>query len=99
MCQKVGMKCCGQKQHFVYHRQYCSVIDDLESLELCKLYKDFSVREEQVDVKTKTKLMELIGMRPHAEMFFLDEETCEVLWDTGSMVSLVDTNWIKTTFS
>ena len=61
------------------------------------VYKDFSVREEQVDSKIKSKLMRLIGVRPMLKCF-LDDEIFEVLWDTGSMVSLVDTKWVKTYF-
>ena len=110
VCQKVGVtKSCGkcksaqycskscQKQHIVYHRKYCSAIMDLESLELQKLYKDYSVREEQIDVMTKTKLIKLIGVRPMLKCF-LDDGSFEVLWDTGSMISLMDIKWVKKYF-
>ncbi|MCH2405578.1 MAG: hypothetical protein MK200_05230 [Nitrosopumilus sp.] len=86
-----------QKKHFPKHRKYCSVITDLENLEVQKLYKNHSVREEQVDTKTRSKLIRLIGDKPL--MFCtLDGVEFEVLWDTGSMISLVDLNWVKKYF-
>ena len=86
-----------QKKHFPDHSKYCSAISDLEKLELHKLYRDSSVREEQVDGKTQTKLLNLIGEKPLLKCK-LDGKDAEVLWDTGSMVSLVDTEWIKKHF-
>ena len=52
------------KQHLPYHVKYCSAITDLEYFELQKLYKNHSVRQEQIDVKTQNKLVKLIGKKP-----------------------------------
>ena len=109
VCSKSGVMRCGkckcaiycsklcQKKHFPYHTQYCTAISDLEKLELKKLYKDHTVREEQIDSKTRTKLLKLIGEKPMLKCT-LDGMDAKVLWDTGSMISLVDTNWVKMHF-
>ena len=110
VCKKSGgTKSCGkckstrycsrecQKEHFRAHKVYCSVISDLEEHELKKLYRDYTVREEEVDVKTKKNLMKLIGEKPMLRCS-LDTKEVNVLWDTGSMISLVDAEWVKSYF-
>ena len=86
-----------QKEHFSHHSKYCSAISDLAEFELKKLYNDHSVREQQVDGKTRTKMLKLIGEKPMLNCT-LDNTDVEVLWDTGSMISLVDTKWVKKYF-
>ena len=110
VCQKSGvMLRCGvcksgkycskqcQKKHYPDHSKFCSAISQLKTLELQKLYNDSSVREEQMDVKTRRKFIKLIGEKPMLKCK-LDGIDFNVLWDTGSMVSLVDTNWVKCNF-
>ena len=109
VCSKSGVMTCGkckcaiycsklfQKKHFPCHTQYCTAISDLEELELKKLYKNHTVREEQIDSKTRTKLLKLIGEKPMLKCT-LDGMDAKVLWDTGSMISLVDTKWVKMYF-
>ena len=110
VCQKSGvMMRCGacksgkycskrcQRQHYPHHVEFCSAISELEKLELNKLYKDYSIREEQIDSKTRSKFVKLVGEKPMLKCH-LDGSDFDVLWDTGSMVSLVDKNWVKRHF-
>ena len=96
---KSGIYCSKQcqKKHYPDHSKFCSAISQLEKLKLKKLHKDYSVREEQMDVKTKKKFIKLIGEKPMLKCK-LDGVNFNVLWDTGSMVSLVDANWVKCNF-
>ena len=86
-----------QLQHLPYHAQYCSMIAELQKIEIQKLYKDFSVRQVQVDFKTKKKMLKLVGEKPMIQCF-LGGKKFDLLWDTGSMVSLVDVKWMKNNF-
>ena len=110
VCEKSGeMMRCGdcksarycskycRQQHFPYHVKYYSDITDLEYIERQKLYKKHLVRQEQIDVKTRNKLVKLIGEKPVVKCI-LDGVHCEVLWDTGSMITLVDAKWVKKYF-
>ena len=62
-----------------------------------KLYKGKSIRQSQVDFQLKKKLLKLVGVKPMLKCF-LDGVNSEMLWDTGSMVSLVDRKWLATNF-
>ena len=75
-----------QKKHFPYHAQYCYAIVDSSKMEVNKLYKNYSVREEQVDAQSRNKFVNLIGEKPMIKCY-LDGANCEALWDAGSMVS------------
>ena len=86
-----------QKEHFPHHSQYCSVIVDLLKVETNKLFRDFSVRQAQVDFKTKRKMIKLVGEKPMLNCYFNGKQV-EVLWDTGSMISIVDREWIERKF-
>ena len=70
ICQKSGVvwrcdvckegKYCSkrcQKIHYPYHVKYCAAISYLENISVNKMMQNFSVREEQVDAGTKTKLL------------------------------------------
>ena len=83
-----------QLSHIDHHKQYCSVIVDLKKVETEKLYRDFTVRQNLMNGKTQNKLVKLVGEKPILSCL-LDEKENEVLWDTGSMVSLVGRNWLK----
>ena len=78
-----------QMSHHNHHKVYCAMITSLENLEREKLYHGFSVRQCQVDFRTKKKLVRLVGEKPVVSCNLGARKT-EVLWDTGSMVSLVD---------
>ena len=86
-----------QKSHREYHGVYCSAISQLCQLEINKLFKEFTVRQRQVDTKTQAKLVKLVGEKPILRCR-LDGETFEVLWDTGSMISLVGRKWVQENF-
>ena len=95
-----GTKYCSkecQKIHLPHHKVYCSVIADLEEFELKKLYQGQDVRSEQVDGRTRSKILKLIGEKPILRCT-LDGRDTEVLWDTGSMVSMVDSGGVKQNF-
>ena len=78
-----------QKSHHEYHAVYCGAINQLESLEKEKLYGSSSVREKQLDFLRQAKIAKLVGQKPILTCQ-LSGKTAEVLWDTGSMISLVD---------
>ena len=97
-CAKCKMTCyCSkkcQKAHFKHHYPYCTMIEGLMEVEKQKIYGDLSVRQIQVNDKTRKKLIRLVGDKPILRCRLGGKEV-EVLWDTGSMVSLVDRRWIK----
>ena len=86
-----------QKEHRSYHAVYCKAIHDLHELEKNKLYQGFSVRQQQLDIKTRAKLVKLVGEKPVVKCF-LDGKVVFMLWDTGSMVSLVGRKWLRKHF-
>ena len=86
-----------QKSHHAYHAPYCSAINQLEKLEINKLYHGFSVRQQQLDAKTQTKLVKLVGEKPILRCL-LDGKSVDVLWDTGSVITLVSRKWAKENF-
>ena len=86
-----------QKIHSQYHAVYCSSIKELEKLEKSKLYGDKSVRQSQLDSRREAKMIKLVGERPMVKCN-LDGKDFEVLWDTGSMVSLVSRSWVQDNF-
>jgi len=55
------------------------------------------VRQCQVDWKTKKRIMKLVGTKPLLNCT-LGKKEFKVLWDTGSMVSLVDRKWVVENF-
>ena len=83
-----------QKSHHGHHSVYCNAIRDLEKLEKDKIYKDKSVREKQLDFWKQAKIVKLVGNKPMLSCF-LNEKSTKALWDTGSMISLVDRDWLK----
>ena len=83
-----------QKSHFEHHYPYCTMIEGLKEVETKKIYGDLSVRQIQINDKTRKKLIKLVGDKPILRCHLGGKEV-EVLWNTGSMVSLVDRSWIK----
>ena len=86
-----------QKSHWSYHAVYCHAVTDLEKLEKQKRYGNKTVRQPQVDDGTRRKVLKLVGNKPKIRCF-LDDKEDEMLWDTGSMVSIVDRSWVKKRF-
>ena len=62
-----------------------------------KIYQNFSAREDQIDAKTRSKIVKLVGEKPLLKCK-LDGVDYDVLWDTGSMISLVDLEWVNYNF-
>lgn len=111
-CQKTGtklfkcVKChsglyCSkicQSKDRMNHRVLCSAINLLETYERDKQFKNFTVSDhEVVTEKQKLKLITLIGHKPTIE-FVANNVPCKGLWDTGSMVSVVNAEWLQTNF-
>ena len=96
---KTGKYCSKKchKIHFPHHSKYCSYISQLENIQLNKIHQNFPVREEQVDATIRLKIVKLIGEKPLLKCK-LDGLDFEVLWDTGSMISLIDLEWAKSNF-
>ena len=86
-----------QLEHWPYHSVLCGAISELEKLEKSKAYGDKSVRQPQVDDCTRRKVLNLVGDKPKFRCFLNDVES-EMLWDTGSMVTLVDRRWVRRYF-
>ena len=86
-----------QKDHRFHHEVYCSAIETLEKVEREKLYRGYSVRQCQVDFRTKKRLIKLVGEKPVLNCV-LGGKKVEVLWDTGSMVCLCDRDWLAENF-
>ena len=86
-----------QKSHREYHGVYCSAISQLCQLEINKLFRENTVRQRQVDTKTQAKIVKLVGEKPILSCR-LDGKDFDVLWDTGSMISLVGRQWVQKNF-
>ena len=109
VCKKENVKRCSrchsthycskacQESHHEEHSKYCASIESLMKQEVNKVYGSYSVREREVPVKTRRKVMRLVGERPMVKCFMEDKEF-SMLWDTGSMISMVDRNWVKENF-
>ena len=70
----------------------------LEELEKDKVYKLHSVREVQLDYRNRLKIARLVGQKPMLRCQF-NGEWVDALWDTGSMITLVDRVWLKENFA
>ena len=89
-----------QTSHHEYHKQYCCHIPELVKIETDKLYARCvkqSVRQSQFDMSTKRKMVKLVGEKPMVDCFY-GGKSVHVLWDTGSMVSMVDRHWLQKNF-
>ena len=99
---KISLYCSKECQvaHNSQHKGWCSIMSgmaELQDIEDTKLYGDLSVRQKQVDGKTRTKMVKLVGEKPMLQCF-LDALGFDVLWDTGSMVSMVSRGWLAEHF-
>ena len=86
-----------QKSHLEYHSDYCSMIVELKKVELDKLYGDYTVRQKTEDVKTRKKLIKLVGEKPLLKCL-LGGKNVTGLWDSGSQVCIVGRRWVKRNF-
>ena len=89
-----------QISHREYHEQYCCHIPELVKIETDKLYARCvkqSVRQVQFDMVTQRKMVKLVGEKPMLLCYY-GGKSVKVLWDTGSMVSMVDRHWLQENF-
>ena len=99
-CGKCGSGCyCSdicRSNHHLEHRTLCSAIVDLEKLEKEKLSQrnSKSVNGSNLSYKLNRDIVRLVGERPVINVL-LDGVDCKCLWDTGSMVSLINEDFLK----
>ena len=89
-----------QISHREEHEKYCCHIPELVKIETDKLYAGCvkqSVRQVQFDMVTQRKMVKLVGEKPMLKCYY-GGKLVNVLWDTGSMVSMVDRYWLKENF-
>ena len=89
-----------QISHREYHEQYCCHIPELLKIETEKVVAHCakqSVRQMQFDMPTRRKMVKLVGEKPMLQCFY-GGKLVDVLWDTGSMVSMVDRKWLSQNF-
>ena len=88
-----------QREHYSVHKCLCTAISSLEELERQKQFRNFDCSyETTMTPRQHQKLVKLIGDKPLIE-FTLEGKLFKGLYDTGSMVSLVDRNWLVENFS
>ena len=89
-CQsgKYCSKACQAKQYLEHHK-YCAVISELDSRKKHKL-EQFTVTDSEIlPKKYHNQLVRFIGEKPIIEGY-INDKTYKVLWDTGSMVSVIN---------
>ena len=79
------------------HKKICASIVELERMQKEERYREKTVRQNQVNQKIMLKLLKLVGRKPKLQCH-LDGKKKEMLWDTGSMVSLGDRPWVAENF-
>ena len=99
ICRKCGCGCyCSSdcmKEH-KNHTKYCPVICNLEKLENEKRIAGeiFASDSEKLPCKMKMKLIRSVGERPIVNIY-LDNVGINGLWDTGSMVNVMNENFLQ----
>ena len=90
------LKACQIKQ-YPEHKKYCAVISELDSREKYKL-EQFTITDSEIlSKKYRSQLVRLIGEKPVIERY-VNNKTYKGLWDTGSMVSVINKHWLKSNF-
>ena len=74
------------------HQLLCISIQQLEEIQMNKRLAALPIREKN-QVSLKRKLVSLVGEKPIVNCF-IDGQKSEALWDTGAMVSVVNTDWL-----
>ena len=59
-----------QWSHFGHHETWCKTIASLHKIETEKIYKDRTVRQGQLDWKTQSKKIRLVGPETDGELSF-----------------------------
>ena len=95
-----GMYCSDVciNNHKRIHKPLCSAIVDLENLEKQKfLRQNMSENVSKLPLKFDREIIRLVGEKPVIGVK-LDEVECRCLMDTGSMVSIMSTEFLDKTF-
>ena len=72
-------------------------MSELDRREKLKL-EQFNVTDTEIlPRKYRKQLVRLIGEKPIIEGY-LNNQKCKGLWDTGSMVSVINKDWLKSNF-
>ena len=79
------------KSHYHIHKVVCDSIEVLQERERSNVKIRF---DTPTTPKQKRKLAKLVGSKCNIRCLFDDIEV-NVLWDTGSMVSIVNNNWLN----
>ena len=80
------------------HKKFCENIVALEKLERNKRFSNFDISfDTPLKPNQQMKLVRLIGHKPMIN-FTLNDKNFEGLWGTGSIISLVNVDWLKTEF-
>ena len=81
------------------HKIFFESIVALGKLEKHKKFSNFDILyDTPLKPNQQMKLVKLIGHKPMIN-FTLNDKNFEGLWDTGSMISLVNLDWLKTKFN
>ena len=83
-----------QMSHRKDHAVYCNAIHELEEFEKGKMYGERSVRQKLLDNWKDLRIAKLVGQKPMLQCN-LGGKSIEGLWDTGSMITLVDRLWLQ----
>ena len=102
-CQKcsAGLYCSSKyiTLHSDNHRIFCENIVALEKLEKNKKFSNFEISyDTPLKPNQQMKSVKLAGHKPMIN-FTLNNTNFEELWDTSSMINLVNLDWLKTEFN
>ena len=84
-----------QIHHYKGHKTLCKAISQLEKIQREKRGKFQGVSDNAaLSPKQKAHLIKLVGSKPVLN-FKINDRTLTGLWDTGSMISLIDKSWVE----
>ena len=87
-----------QKSDYHNHKTLCDHIHNLDEQIRNDKFKNFSCCYNQcITPGNSLKLAKLVGNRPVLN-YTLNNKLCQGLWDTGSMISLINNKWLSEEF-
>ena len=89
-------KACQIKQ-YLEHKKYCGVISELDSREKQKLEQFTVTGSEILPKRYRSQLVRLIGEKPII-VGYINNKMYKGLWDTVSVVSVINKHWLKSNF-
>ena len=85
-----------QRKDFGTHKALCKAIDVLQINHDREKMRELKVSDNStMSPKMKNKFVKLIGNKPMVSCV-IDGNHCKALWDTGSMISMIDRQWVDT---